>query len=213
MEIKLQNKAVIEQFRYWSWFHVLYLYDDSHLLIADEAFIDFVRKSRKDVFRCKTARPTGYVDSVTPDIKKILVFTKTGERAIVRSLQERFPDVLVTSGTYGFACTGKDRYPRLFEYSSKRPKKNIRPTIFLSTPYADAEFVIKALAERGMPFAPEHLARPFVSWLGVQQGFQISRFYKEMEHRFSKNGQLYTLVQTDVLNSLLKILLLHSIAS
>lgn len=187
---------------YWSWIHVLYLYDESHLLIADEWFIDRVRKARPAALKCQTARPDAYETAITADIKKVLVFCAEGELALVRKLQAEYPAIQTVSGTYGFACVGKDRYPRLKEFQEPFKGAAVKPTFILSTPYADAEFVTSAMTHNGMPPTVEYLARPFSTWLAMQKNFQISRFYNTVRRHYVKDGALSWHMQTDVLQAL-----------
>ncbi len=180
---------------------MLYTYDESHLLIADEWFLDQVRSARPAAFQCKTARPKNYTAAITPDIKKVLVFCESGELALVRSLQKAYPEIQVTSGTYGYACVGKDRYPRLKEYMPPVTAKNPRPTFILSAPYADAEFITNAMEAAGLPPTCEYLARPFSTWLTAHKNFQVSRFYNTVVRHYAKAGQLFWLLQTDVMQA------------
>lgn len=203
--IELQVRLT-QQLRYWTWYFVLYSYDSSHLVIADEFFINHLKKAIDENLNCRTATPDEYEDMVTPDIKKILVFTLDDELAIVRKLQAQFSDILVTSATYGYALTGKDRYPRLVEFqpgnhiAAQRPKQTV---VFLSSPYADAEFIISAMVENGYPYIHEFLARPFTALLPLCSYFQATRFHYYAEKRYMRDGFFGFLLQTDVLQSLI----------
>ncbi|MEX0297680.1 MAG: hypothetical protein AB3N28_01320, partial [Kordiimonas sp.] len=143
------RKETIERFMrhvgYWSWVHVLYTYDESHLVVADEWFLDQIRSARPAALKCKTVRPAAYEAALTPDVKKVLVLCEQNELRIVRAIQRDYPDLHVTSGTYGFACVGADRYPRLKEFIRPENKKNPKPVFMLTTPYADGEFIAKSM--------------------------------------------------------------------
>ncbi len=201
----LARKETIEHFMrhvgYWSWVHILYTYDESHLVIADEWFLDQIRSARPAALQCRTVRPESYESALSSDIKKILVLCEQNELKIVRSLQRDYPDLHVVSGTYGFACVGVDRYPRLKEFTPPETNKNPKPIFMLTTPYADGEFVAKSMMLNGMPQACEYLARPFSTWLSLHKNFQVSRFYNTVVRHYAKQGNLYWLAQTDVLQS------------
>jgi len=197
-----EYQRLLRHLGHWSWMFLLYKYDSTHVLIADRPFLDKVHAARETQLQCKTAEPHDYKDVITDDTRKVLVFCEAGELAIVRQLQVQYPEKLISSGTYGYACVGRDRYSRLHEFKPPVVNQKIKPVVILSTPYADAEFVAKVMAENGMPYAHEYLARPFAAWLGLHKGFQVSRFYNIVEKRYAKEGRLSYLLQTDVLNSL-----------
>jgi len=186
----------------WSWLHMLYQYDDTHLLIAGSFFVEHLKRARKKPLLCKTALPSNFDEAITDKIKKVLVFSEHDELAITRKIQREHPHIKVTSGTYGYALTGKDRYPRLKEYKpAKKLEQTNRPVLILSTPYADAEFITNVMAENGLPYFHEYLGRPFATWLLRHRHFQVGRFYGTAEQHYAKNGTLHYLLQTDVLNS------------
>ncbi|WP_262694504.1 hypothetical protein [Kordiimonas aquimaris] len=187
--------------RYWTWVHVLYRYDETHLLIIDEPMADYLNGARKEKLRSQIASPDNYADAITPEIKKVMVLCEQGELAIIRAIQSAHPDLHVTSGTYGYMRSGRDRYPRLVKYDPKPALPAAQPIVFLSTPYADAEFVTSVMAENGMAYAHEFLARPYASWLQLHRHFQVSRFYSGVEKKYAKGGKLSYLLQTDVLES------------
>jgi len=187
---------------HWSWGHFLYQFDETHLFISDASFIKQLRLARKDTLLCKTAQPDNYRSVNFDSIKKVLVFCCKGELAIIKELQEKYPEIQVTSGTYGYACVGKDRRPRLKQYKPAISGKKSRPLIILSTPYADAEFIANVMEMNGLPYAHEFLARPFSTWMKLQDNFQIARFYNVVEDQYSVDGQLPFLLQTDALCSL-----------
>lgn len=199
-------EQVTKQVRYWTMYHIIYQYDASHLIIADRFFINFLQQVDTKVLKCQTATPDDYTSSITDDIKKVLVLCQAGELALVKNIQAEYPGLHVTSGTYGYMLTSRDRYPRLvkFERHVPAPKPALKPVIFLTTPYADGEFVAKLMSQNGLPAPHEYLARPFAAWLQVHKGFQISRFQRYAEARYGKGGAFYQLLQTDVLDSLFK---------
>lgn len=200
----LQIDLFMKHVGYWSWVHVLYLYDESHLLIADEWFIDRVRNARPAPLKCQVARPDQCSDAVTDNIQKVLVFTERNELSIVRMLQAKHEGLHVTSGTYGFACVGKDRYPRLKEFQTPKLPKELKTTIILSTPYCDAEFVTKAMEQNGLMHSVEYLARPFSTWLERHKDFQITRFFYTAAQHYTRDSKLFWHMQTDVLEALLR---------
>lgn len=200
----LQIDLFMKHVGYWSWVHVLYLYDETHLLIADEWFIDRVRNARPAPLKCQVARPDQFSVAVTDNIQKVLVFTERNELSIVRKLQAEHEGLHVTSGTYGFACVGKDRYPRLKVFQTPKLPKELKTTVILSTPYCDAEFVTKAMEQNGLMHSVEYLARPFSTWLERHKGFQITRFFHAAAHHYARDGKLFWHMQTDVLEALFK---------
>lgn len=193
------QKQFFRHLGHWSWMHILYQYDETHLLIADPFFIDHLHGARPAPLRCKTATAEDYKSVLSDSVKKVLVFLTRGEVALVRRLRREHPDLKVTSGTYGYALTGRDRYPRLKEYMPSSGQVGQAPTILLSTAYADAEFVAKVMEENGLPYVHEHLGRPFASWLQRCEDFQLSRFYEAAARHYGGKDGLWTLLQTDVL--------------
>lgn len=189
---------------HWAWVHRLYQYSDKHLVIADDFFLERLHEARPKPLVCKTSPIDGCEDAVTVGIDKILVFCQVGELHLVRALQRKFPNVVVTSGTYGFACTDAARLPKLLPF--RPPASAIGPgqVVLLSAPYADAEFVAHSMAENGMPYCHEYLGRPFVTWLKHHKNFQITRFFDCAMQNFGVDGKLPTLLQTDVLRSVFK---------
>lgn len=195
-------KQFFMHLRHLTWVHVLYLYDETHLLITDSEMADYLNGARKEKLRCQIASPAEYRAAITPDIRKVLVMCENGELRVIRALQAEFPDLHVTSGTYGYMRTGRDRYPRMVKFDRALTLPKAQPVVFLSTPYADAELITKALAENGAPFAHEFLGRYYASWLQLHRPFQVSRFYSGVEKKYAKEGQLYYLLQTDVMTAL-----------
>lgn len=189
---------------HWSWVHRLYQLSDKHLLIADDFFLDRLHGAREKPLAIKTSRIAGLDDAVTDNIQKILVFCQVGELQLVRSLQQKFPHVDVTSGTYGFAITDRARMPKLFPYQA--PKAEVKPgqVVLLSPPYVEAEFVARSMAENALPYCHEYLGRPFALWLKHHKNFQITRFFDSAMQNFGTDGHLPTLLQTDVLRSVFK---------
>jgi len=186
---------------HWSWVHILYTYDDSHLLIADDWFISELRTARPDTLSLRTAKPHNYQDAITDKIKEVLVFCEEGELALVKKIQAEHPELHVTSGTYGFACVGVDRYARLKAFAPQTRGRKIVPTLILSTPYADAEFVTNVMTKAGMPETCEYMGRPFESWLKLHKNFQVTRYYATTKDFYVKKKQLSWLMQTDVLQA------------
>jgi hypothetical protein len=199
---KIWLDQLVKHVGHWSWFHILYSYNDTHLVIADKPFLDQLRRARKVNLQCRLASPENYQEEITDKIQKVLVFCQEKELAIVRDIQEKHPKVKVTSGTYGYALIGKDRYPRLKEFKAPVARKFSTPVLLLSTPYADAEFIANSLAENGLPYFHEYLARPFATWLQRHKHFQVTRFYEAAESHFAKDKPLHCLLQTDVMRSL-----------
>lgn len=206
-----QNKEVwqsqlIKHLGHWSWVQKLYQYNDTHLVIADRFFIKNLRSARPEPIACKTAFPDTYRAALPGKIKKILVFCQEDELAIIRDIQKRFPDIAVTSGTYGYALVGANRRPTLrnFRRANRAPlarRNQQAPVYLISTSYADAEFISALMVRNGLPAFHEYLARPFATWLQRKKRFQMARFYKAAREDVSKKGEFYCLLQTDVLKS------------
>lgn len=186
---------------HWSWVHRLYQLSDKHLLIADDFFLDRLHGAREKPLTIKTSPIADCEGAVTDSIQKILVFCQVGELQLVRSLKQKYPGVVVTSGTYGFAVTDTARMPKLFPYQA--PKSEVKPgqVVILSAPYVEAEFVARNMAENALPYCHEYLGRPFALWLKHHKNFQITRFFDSAVQNFGVDGQLPMLLQTDVLRS------------
>lgn len=191
----------MKQIGHWTWVHFLYLYNDQHLLIADDFFLEHVQLARKKPLVCKTSSVEGYAGAVTSDIKKILVFCQSNELNLVRSLRRKYPDISITSGTYGYACVKENRVPQLVPYQEPNAQPCGSPIVMLSPPYSDAEFVAHSMAKNGLPYCHEYLARPFAIWLKHHQNFQVMRFFDGALQRFGADDTLPILLQTDVLQS------------
>ena len=190
---------------HWSWVHCLYRYSDKHLLIADRFFIDRVHKARPTALNCKTATPDNYQKAITPDIAKVLVFSTENELALVRRIQEEFPGVKVTSGTYGYACNNQARQPKLVEYKQPAIRDDMAaPVVMIATPQADAEFIAKAMQNNGLPYCHEYLGRGNATWLEHHRHFQVTRFFACAINRYVKDGPPSFLLQTDVLEQIFK---------
>ncbi|UTW60013.1 hypothetical protein KFE96_06815 [Kordiimonas sp. SCSIO 12603] len=193
---------LILHFRYFSWLYLFYSYDETHLLIADPFFIRKVMSAQNRQMRYNLATPETYEQHVTEDIKKILVFCSKDELPLIKKLQTQYPDKIITSGTYSYSCTGPQRNSTFRPYQPASPSKKARPVFFISTPYADAEFISHAMKENNLPMPYEYLGRATATWLKFHKNFQVSRFYNEVERIFSQDDNLYALLQTDVLSSL-----------
>lgn len=195
---------LMKHLSHWSWVHKLYQYSDKHLIIADEFFVDILRNARAKPLKAKTATPETYGSVLNAKIKKILVFCRSGELALVRKLQKKHPKIAVTSGTYGYMLTGPDRQPRMREFkpaikgdgATTRPK----PVLILSTAYAEAEFMAALMKANGLPVFHEYLGRPFDTWLQAHDYFQPLRFYRAAEQAFASGDTFHFLLQSDVLN-------------
>ncbi len=186
---------------HWTWVHLLYLYDDKHLLIADDFFLERIQQARKKPLVCKTSSVDDYAGAVTVDIKKILVFCQSNELQLVRSLQRKYPDIVVTSGTYGYACTDVSRVSQLIRFQEPSVQRCSSPVVMLSPPYSDAEFIAHSMAGNGLPYCHEYLGRPFALWLKHHRNFQTLRFFDGALQRFGAEDTLSVLLQTDVLRS------------
>lgn len=201
----LEKGAELDRFMkhlsHWTWVHFFYLYSEKHLLIADDFFLERVHSARKKPLVCKTSSASNYEDAITGDIEKILVFCQSGELQLVRRLQRKYPNITVTSGTYGYACVDASRKPKLVPFQAPGCETPAGQTVMLSTPYADAEFIAQSMAQNNMPHCHEYLGRPFAIWLKHHKNFQIARFFDGAMQSFGKDGKLPTLLQTDVLRS------------
>lgn len=188
---------------YMAWVHVLYGYDDKHLFVSDEDILQRVKGARKAPLRCRLAPPEDYQSSITDNIKKILVFCRSGELGIVKELTRKYPKRVVTSGTYGFSLVGADHYPFLIPFGSRKPLPTIKERmVVLSTSYADAEFLGQLLHKNGGPNFQEFLGRQHGTWMQQHRPFQISRFMDQVSRRFAASGTLAVHLQADVLMSL-----------
>ena len=197
------TERLMKHISHWSWVHFLYTYNETHLLIADRFFISRVQKARAQPLTCKVATPEKYQQAITPAIRKILVFSRENELALIRSIQKAHPDVKVTSGTYGFACNDRTRLPKLVEYKKPSlPKEAQPPVVMISAPGAEAEFVTKVMAENDLPYCHEYLGRANGTWTRQHRNFQVARFFAGAMERYAKEGQPALLLQTDVLKQL-----------
>ncbi len=192
----------MKQIGHWTWVHFLYLYNDKHLLIADDFFLERIWQARKKPLACKTATVDDYASAITADIRKILVFCQSNELQLVRSLQRKYPEIVVTSGTYGYACADVSRVPQLVPFQEPSAQRCSSPVIMLSPPYSDAEFVAHSMAGNDMPYCHEYLGRPFALWLKHHKNFQAVRFFDGALQRFGAEDTLPVLLQTDVLRSI-----------
>ncbi len=189
---------------YMTWLHVLYGYDDKHLFIADEDILQRAKGARKVPLRCRLATPEDYRSSLTDNIRKILVFCRSGELGIVKELIRKYPKRVVTSGTYGFSLVGADHYPLLIPFRNRKPLPAIKERmVLLSTSYADAEFLSRLLHKNGGPDFQEFLGRQHATWMQQHRPFQISRFMDQVHRRFAANGTLAVHLQADVLTALM----------
>ncbi|PCI59479.1 MAG: hypothetical protein COB37_11580, partial [Kordiimonadales bacterium] len=200
-----KEKALYDQFvnhmGCWGWIHLFYKYDNSCLVIADQPFINLVRAARPASLACNFVTPQLSMAAVHKGIKKILVFCAEGEVSLVSALQQKYPNIIVTSGTYSFTCTGPKRLSRLKNYTPPQKKPNPVPVILLTTPYCDGEFVAKAMANNGLPMPFEYFARPLISWMAIQKDFQIVRYYRRIVEQYSNGEELYLMLQTDFLRA------------
>ncbi len=193
---------LILHLRYFSWLYFFYSYDETHLLIADAFFIRKIQTAKKQKMNYKTATPETYEAVITDDTKKVLVFCTENELGLVKKLQAKYPKKTITSGTYNYSCTGPRRNSTFRPFKSPQKSKAARPVFIISTPYADAEFISKTMSVNGLPVPYEYLSRATGTWLQFHKGFQISRYYNEVEQLYTKDKNLYGLLQTDVLSNL-----------
>lgn len=194
-------KKFMRHLSHWSWVHRLYQLNDTHLLIADDFFLDHLHGTREKPLTIKTSPIAGCEDAITDNIQKILVFCRLGELRLVRALQRKYPKVVVISGTYGFSVTDAARMPKLFPYQA--PQADVKPgqVVLLSAPYVEAEFIARSMAENTLPYCHEFLGRPFALWLKHHKNFQVTRFFDAAMQHYGSDGRLPTLLQTDVLRS------------
>jgi hypothetical protein len=197
------QQRLVRHLGHTSWMRFLYKYNDSHLLIADSFFLDAVRRAKKARLAIHLASVDDWQDAIDENIKKILVFTQRDELAVVREIHARYPDMHVTSGTYQFMVSGQKRQMKMRPYPSAKFVKPKQPLLIISTPYANAEFVAKAMDSAGMPFAYEYFSRALGTWLERFDRFQVARYFAVVMRNFTKQGRISTLVQTDVLSSVM----------
>lgn len=190
------------QLRYLFWLHFFYTYDETHLLIADPFFIRKIQKAKPEKMKYQVATPDAYESAITDNIKKILVFCTQHEVPLVKKLQAQYPDKIITSGTYGYSCTGKGRQSTFLPFKAPMESRNADLVFMITTPYADGEFIAQLMETNGLPMPYEFFGRAHGTWLKAHKNFQISRYFGEVERRFAKDKKLFSLLQTDVLKSL-----------
>ena len=200
-----KEKALYEQFvthaGFMSWVFRFYKYDGSHLVIADKPFIKLIKSAQAAALSCQFVPPSLAEESVTPKIKKILVLVSSGELALVKKLQSRFPDLIVTSGTYGFSCVGQGRHSTLLPYKPPRKKAITAPIVLITTPYCDGEFVAKSMKENGLPTPFEYFHKQSISWMQIQKDYRLVRFYRHIMDKFGSGEDYAILLQTDFLQT------------
>lgn len=204
-QLDIDYKRFMAHLGHWSWVHLMYRFDASHLIVADFPFIQYLRSVRGEQLKCQVATPDDADLMKREGIHKILVFLERRELPIMRMLQAHYDDAVVCSGTYGYGCVGSNRTPKF----SGLAANGIRPvppkTLFLSTAYAGAEFVGAAMAAAGLAPPHEYFARPLVRWLDRHAGFQPLRFLSEVQARYTaKDGaEPAHLLQMDVMRAVI----------
>lgn len=203
--LDIDYKRFMGHLGHWSWVHLMYRFDASHLIVADFPFIQYLRSVRSEKLQCQVATPDDVDLMKRQGIKKILVFLEWHELPTIRKLQAHYTDAIVCSGTYGYGCVGPNRTPKFAGLAAGGQKLPAPKAVFLSTAYAGAEFIGAAMTAAGMPAPHEYFARPLVRWLDRHAGFQAARFFGEVHARHtSKSGiEPFHLLQMDVLKAML----------
>jgi len=202
-EKKNWQNRLMSQLVHCTWFGVINGFDETHLVITEDFLIKRLRNLRKKSKGCGLATPDDFENAISSKINTILVFCIEGELTIVRTLQKKYPNIKVTSGSYGFNIYGRDRLPKLNVFHAAKQRRFAKPRLILATTNADAEFVANSMAENGLPYFHEFMGRHYGTWVRRSKYFQVARFYDAMDRLYSSDGHTDYLLQTDVLNSMI----------
>ena len=201
-EKKAWQNQLMKHLTHFTWFNAVNNFGDKHLVITEDFLIKRLQNQRKRPAAVKVATPDNFETAISTSVKKVLVFCRRNELAIVRKIRKDHPKLEVTSGTYGFNIFGRERLPKLSEFTQASTQKIATPILVLATSYSDAEFVAKSMAENNLPYFHEFLGRHYGTWAKGHKSFQIARFYNAMDRRYSAEGKMHYLLQTDVLSSM-----------
>jgi len=201
-ERQIWQIRLIKHLTHCTWFNAVNSLGENHLVITEDFLIKRLQNQRKKNTACKLATPDDFSDAIGANTKKVLVFCLKNELAIVRAIQKDHPKIEVTSGTYGYAMFGRDRLPKLHEFTSASAHPIAAPVIMLATRHADAEFIAKSMEKNGLPYFHEYLGRHYATWVRAHRSFQMARFCDTMDRRYSADGKTHYLLQTDVLHSM-----------
>lgn len=203
--MKPQSKVRIERFvrqtRAWSWVTFFRSLKDNTLVVMDGDILRTFDK-QMDGFQCRTATPKAVDAAIDGSVKRIFVFCRVGEHALVRRLKAEYPRKSVFSMTYDMAPKSLFERPKLLHKPTPDTAKRKRPILILGAPYSDSEYLAEIIRQNGFGNPREYLDRTLGAWLMHQKDFQVARYMATVDKLYRKDGVFDMILHTDVMHAL-----------
>lgn len=174
--------------------------DAGDLVIADIEFLNVLARIVPNL-KCEAVTPQNIENISFRSVKRILVFCRENEQALVRRLRARYPKKIIISGTYEYMLVGIKKSP-VFLRARPGATKVADRVLVLASPGIEAEFLGRYFPALGLPVPREYFSRPLSLWLNEFSGFSPLRYVVNAERRFAVDGQFTHLLHADVLEKL-----------
>lgn len=186
----------------WSWPFFFRQLQAKDLLVIDRD-IRNAFEDKFDTLKCRTASPENAFAAIDQDVKRMFVLCREGEWRLVKAFKAKYPRRPVYSCTYQVAPRSLFGKPVMARKNEVDETPLRRPLVLISTPYSDAEYLAQILELNGLASPKEYLDRTLATWLGQMEGFQLSRYFNEVQNLHQADGVFDLHLQTDVLATLL----------
>lgn len=174
------------------------------LLVIDQQLQSALESFNRAKLTCHVLRPADLVEKkAIGRARRIFVFSRTNEWALVRKLRGWYPGKVILSVQYDLGPAGALRPIRRRPLPESNVDKEAAPLVILSSPGSDAEYLIDLLQAGGLGNLPEYLGAPLIDLLPMlKEKFHLPRFLMGAAMRQPERGPFQMLVQTDVLDAL-----------
>lgn len=176
------------------------------LVIADADFLK-VFCDRFGALDCRTADPVEAGTAVRDTSGRVLVLTRGNERGLVTHLRASYPDRWVASAIYDLAPNSTSRTPRMSpigppDLSRISRYLKTRPTVVLTTPGSDAEYLARLMEQTGLGRPLEYLPRAIAAWGAHSGRFNATRYLLSALERHKGNTPFSLMLYSDVIGRL-----------
>jgi hypothetical protein len=170
------------------------------LIVADIEFLNLLSRIASNT-KCEAVTPQNIENVKFEHVKRVLVFCRENEHALVRRLRTRYPGKLIVSGTHEFMLVGIKKRPLFVRVWPKAARATSR-TLVLASPGIEAEFLCKHFPALGLPVPLEYFSRSLGVWLEGCSNFSPLRYTVNAERKFLAKGQFSQLIHADILEKL-----------
>ena len=149
---------------------------------------------------CVHVTPEQARKKLPPHLRRVVVFTLDHEAQLVNELKATYKRRVIFSITYDAALVSSVGMPRLRLQKTEQIDAPT-PTVFISSPGSDAEYLSQVLDMNGLVKPQEYVGKFFLHILPHVKGFLMMRLLQNLLANFADAGPVI-LLQTDVIDAL-----------